>query len=73
MTGIAPLGKKPTAVPAEAAGTMIESAVKIVIDALEEKGVRKDYIVLVGGGPFNERSALAVGADSYCRDTSKPV
>ena len=52
---------------------MIEGAVKIVIDALKEKGVRKDYIVLVGGGPFNERSSLAVGADAYCRDISTPV
>jgi hypothetical protein len=27
---------------------------KVVIDALVEKGVRQDYVVLVGGAPLNE-------------------
>lgn len=43
---------------------------KVVIDALVEKGIREDYIVLVGGAPLNEEFGQAVGADAYCRDAS---
>src|SRR5215475_7224911 len=46
---------------------------KVVIDALKEKGVRDDYIVLVGGAPLNEEFAKAVGADAYCRDAAVAV
>lgn len=52
----------------EARSAMIERAVKVVIDALKERGIRKDYVVLVGGGTLNEKSARAAGADLYCRD-----
>jgi methylmalonyl-CoA mutase cobalamin-binding domain/chain len=41
---------------------------KVVIDALKERGLRDDYIVLVGGAPLNEEFGRAVGADAYCRD-----
>src|ERR1044072_632680 len=37
---------------------------KVVIDALVEKGVRNDYVVLVGGAPLNEQVANAIGADA---------
>jgi 5-methyltetrahydrofolate--homocysteine methyltransferase len=40
---------------------------KTVIDTLEEKGLRDDYVVLVGGAPLNEAFANAIGADAYCR------
>ena len=43
---------------------------KVVIDALKEKGIREDYIVLVGGAPLNEEFGEAVGADAYCRDAA---
>ena len=43
---------------------------KVVIDTLKEKGLRDDYIVLVGGAPLNEEFAEAVGADAYCRDAA---
>ena len=46
---------------------------KVVIDTLKEKGIRDDYIVLVGGAPLNEAFAEAVGADAYCRDASVAV
>ncbi len=46
---------------------------KVVIDKLKEKGVRNDYIVLVGGAPLNESFAQAVGADAYCRDAAVTV
>src|SRR5579859_935189 len=41
---------------------------KVVIDALKQRGIRDDYIVLVGGAPLNEEFGAAVGADAYCRD-----
>jgi methylmalonyl-CoA mutase cobalamin-binding domain/chain len=43
---------------------------KVVIDAMSEKGIRDDYIVLVGGAPLNEEFGEAVGADAYCRDAA---
>lgn len=46
---------------------------KVVIDALIEKGIRDDYIVLVGGAPLNEAFADSVGADAYCRDAAVAV
>jgi len=44
---------------------------KVVIDALKEKGIRDDYIVMVGGAPLNEEFGIAVGADAYCRDAAE--
>ena len=38
---------------------------KIVIDTMKEKGIRNDYIVLVGGAPLNEDFAESIGADAY--------
>lgn len=46
---------------------------KVVIDTMVEKGMRDDYIVLVGGAPLNEEFAKAIGADSYCRDAAVAV
>ncbi|HMR30073.1 MAG TPA: corrinoid protein [Geminicoccaceae bacterium] len=46
---------------------------KIVIETLIERGMRDDYIVLVGGAPLNEAFAKAVGADAYCRDAAVAV
>jgi 5-methyltetrahydrofolate--homocysteine methyltransferase len=46
---------------------------KVVIDTLKEKGIRNDYIVLVGGAPLNEAFAESVGADAYCRDAAVAV
>ena len=43
---------------------------KVVIDTLVEKGLRDDYIVMVGGAPLNEEFGLAIGADAYCRDAA---
>jgi len=53
--------------------TTTMSYMKVVIDVLKEKGIRNDYIVLVGGAPLNEQFALAVDADAYCRDASVAV
>jgi methylmalonyl-CoA mutase cobalamin-binding domain/chain len=46
---------------------------KVVIDTLKEKGMRDDYVVLVGGAPLNEDFAKAIGADAYCRDAAVAV
>jgi len=43
---------------------------KVVIDTLIERGMRDDYIILVGGAPLNEEFGTAVGADAYCRDAA---
>ena len=46
---------------------------KVVIDTLVEKGMRDDYIVVVGGAPLNEEFGNAIGANSYCRDAAVAV
>ena len=46
---------------------------KVVIDTMVEKGMRDDYIVLVGGAPLNEEFGKAIGADAYCRDAAVAV
>lgn len=43
---------------------------KVVIDTMKEKGIRDDYIVMVGGAPLNQEFGDAVGADAYCRDAA---
>lgn len=44
---------------------------KVVIDELIAKGMREEFIVLVGGAPLNEEFGQAVGADAYCRDAAE--
>ena len=46
---------------------------KVVIDALKERGIRSDYVVMVGGAPLNEAFAESIGADVYCRDAAVAV
>src|SRR5579863_10764503 len=46
---------------------------KVIIDTLIEKGMRNNYIVLVGGAPLNEGIANALGAGAYCRDAAVAV
>ena len=46
---------------------------KVVIDTMVEKGMRDDYVVLVGGAPLNEEFGKAIGADAYCRDAAIAV
>ena len=44
---------------------------KVVIDELISRGMRDDFIVLVGGAPLNEEFGEAIGADAYCRDAAQ--
>jgi len=46
---------------------------KVVIDTMIEKGIRDDFIVLVGGAPLNDEFGKAIGADAYCRDAAVAV
>ncbi len=46
---------------------------RVVINVLKERGIRKDIIVLVGGAPLNEAFAEDIEADAYCRDASVAV
>jgi 5-methyltetrahydrofolate--homocysteine methyltransferase len=46
---------------------------KVVIDTMKERGIRNDYIVMVGGAPLNEEFGKAIGADAYCRDVATAV
>jgi methylmalonyl-CoA mutase cobalamin-binding domain/chain len=46
---------------------------KVVIDTLKAKGLRDQYIVMVGGAPLNEEFSKAIGADAYCRDAAVAV
>jgi 5-methyltetrahydrofolate--homocysteine methyltransferase len=44
-----------------------------VINALKEKGIRNEIVVLVGGAPLNEAFAEDIEADAYCRDAAVAV
>jgi methylmalonyl-CoA mutase cobalamin-binding domain/chain len=46
---------------------------RVVIQALKERGIRDDMIVLVGGAPLNDAFAEDIGADAYCRDAAVAV
>lgn len=46
---------------------------RVVIDALKEKGIRNQMIVLVGGAPLNEAFAEEIQADAYCKDAAVAV
>ena len=41
---------------------------KVVIDTMKDKGIRDDYIVLVGGAPLNEAFSQAGGAHAALRE-----
>ena len=64
---------KPDIIGMSALLTTTMPYMKVVIDELVARGMRDDYIVLVGGAPLNEEFAKAVGADAYCRDAAVAV
>ena len=43
---------------------------KAVVDALNERGLRDKYIVMVGGAPVNDTFAKQIGADYYTPDAA---
>ncbi len=46
---------------------------RVVIDELNERGLRDKLTVLVGGAPLNEAFAEDIQADAYCRDAAVAV
>ena len=46
---------------------------KLVVDEMNERGIRNDYTVLVGGAPLNDHFGEFVGADAYCIDAGVGV
>ncbi len=64
---------KPDIIGMSALLTTTMPYMKVVIDAMIEKGIRQDYVVLVGGAPLNEAFANSIGADAYCRDAAVAV
>ena len=64
---------KPDILGMSALQTTTMPYMKVVIETLIEKGMRDDYIVLVGGAPLNEAFAESIGADGYCRDAAVAV
>jgi methylmalonyl-CoA mutase cobalamin-binding domain/chain len=64
---------KPDIVGMSALLTTTMPYMKVVIDTMKAKGIRDDYIVLVGGAPLNEEFGKAIGADAYCRDAAVAV
>ena len=64
---------KPDIIGMSALLTTTMPYMKVVIDTLVEKGIRNDYVVLVGGAPLNEAFAQSIGADAYCRDAAVAV
>ncbi len=45
-------------------------AMREVVDALKEKGLREKYIVMVGGAPVSQKYAEQIGADYYTEDAA---
>ncbi len=46
---------------------------RVVIQALKDKGIRDQIVVLVGGAPLNDAFAEDIEADAYCRDAAVAV
>jgi 5-methyltetrahydrofolate--homocysteine methyltransferase len=46
---------------------------KDLIGALEDAGLRKQVMVMVGGAPVTERYAQQIGADGYAEDAISTV
>jgi len=48
-------------------------AQKEVIDFLKEKGIRDNFLVMVGGGPVNQKWSDEIGADGYAETAEEAV
>lgn len=44
---------------------------EVVIDLLEQEGMRDNVVVMVGGGPISQTFADKIGADGYAPEASK--
>ncbi len=64
---------KPDILGLSALLTTTMDQMRVVIDALKEKGLRDSVRVMVGGAPVNKKFADAVGADGYAKDAVEAV
>jgi len=48
-------------------------AMRTVITALQQAGLRQQVVVVVGGAPLNAEFARSIGADGYAPDASRAV
>jgi len=62
--------EKPDIVAMSALLTTTMSEMKNVIGALEEAGVRKDVVIMVGGAPVTDSFCKSIGADIYAPDAA---
>ena len=46
---------------------------KKVIDILNERGIRDQFKVMIGGGPVSESFAKDIGADAYSENANEAV
>ena len=53
--------------------TTTMAVMKDVVELLEEKGVRKEFKVIVGGGPISQSFADKIGADGYSKNATDAV
>jgi len=71
MTAIKENDGKVLALSALLTTTML--AMKTTIDALIEKGMRKDVKIMIGGAPISQEFADQIGADGYAGDAAAAV
>jgi 5-methyltetrahydrofolate--homocysteine methyltransferase len=64
---------KPDIIGMSALLTTTMPYMKVVIETLQEKGMRDQHIVMVGGAPLNAEFGRAIGADAYCEDAAVAV
>lgn len=64
---------KPDILGLSALLTTTMAEMKNVIEALEEKGLRNNVKVIVGGAPIDEKFAKEIGSDGYGKDASEAV
>ena len=64
---------KPQVLGLSALLTTTMPQMKLVINALEEAGLRERLKVIVGGAPLNTKFARDIGADGYARDGGEAI
>ena len=64
---------KPRVLGLSALLTTTMPQMKLVINALEEAGLRERLKVIVGGAPVNTKFARDIGADGYARDGGEAI
>ena len=44
-----------------------------VIEDLKKRGIRQEFVVMIGGGPISQAFASEIGADLYAPDANSAV